>query len=93
MRKELPPIEAVHIGWRMAAKGKPGDSVGKNMRRRPRRLFGEMVDGNKQTTVGSLGQTGKVQRPGAGMAGVLSETTDPETIATIDESVTTYRGV
>lgn len=59
MRKELPPIEAVHIGWRMAAKEKPGDSVGKKYEKAARKLFGEMVDGNKQTPWEVLGKREK----------------------------------
>ncbi|MGL4555717.1 MAG: caspase family protein, partial [Gemmataceae bacterium] len=56
MRRDLPPAEANHTGWKMAAKEKPGDSAGKKYEKAARKLYGEMIEANKQTPWEVLGK-------------------------------------
>ncbi len=49
MRKELPPIEAIHQGWRVSSKEKAGDPAGKKYDRAARTLYGKIAEGNAKT--------------------------------------------
>jgi hypothetical protein len=49
LRKELPPIEAIHQGWRVSSKEKAGDAAGKKYERAARKLYGEIAEANGKT--------------------------------------------
>jgi hypothetical protein len=56
LRRELPPAEEIHVGWRMAAKERPGDSVGKKYERAARKIYGELIEESPKTPWEVLGK-------------------------------------
>jgi hypothetical protein len=64
LRRELPAAEQIHTGWRMAARERPGDSIGKKYERAARKIYGELVDENLKSPWEVLGKREKLNALG-----------------------------
>jgi len=64
LRRELPPAEEIHTGWRMAARERPGDSVGKKYERAARKIYGELIEQNPKSPWEVLGKREKLNALG-----------------------------
>ena len=49
MRKELPPLEAIHSGWRVASNEKATDAAAKKLEKPARKLYAEVAEAHAKT--------------------------------------------
>ncbi|MFQ3593444.1 MAG: MJ0042-type zinc finger domain-containing protein [Gemmataceae bacterium] len=64
LRRELPAAEEIHTGWRMAARERPGDSVGKRYERAARKIYGELIEEHPKSPWEVLGKREKLNALG-----------------------------
>lgn len=64
LRKDLPPVEGMNAGWKMAAKEKPGDSVGKKHEKEARKKYAAMIESHQKTPWEVLGKREKLNALG-----------------------------